>query len=213
MQRVDSANTGFAPHCHTAFAVAMNDSDGTMTSSPGPTPDAYNARWRRRCAARCGNGIGSSDSRRKRLLELTHARALRHPARGNHLGDGRALLASEVRPRERDLHHQAAASVCAFRPLALGPPPLDQACETLLEAHLGLEPEALPGAAGVREPPRNLVHRALGAELTVSGDPITCSSCAASSARLVSSPLAMLNTSSVTSAVAAKMLARAMSST
>ncbi len=34
-----SANTGSAPHCHTELAVAMNDSDGTMTSSPGPTPE------------------------------------------------------------------------------------------------------------------------------------------------------------------------------
>src|ERR1700755_3668277 len=39
-----SANTGVAPQCQTALAVAMNDSDGTMTSSPGPTPDAYSAR-------------------------------------------------------------------------------------------------------------------------------------------------------------------------
>jgi hypothetical protein len=34
-----SAKIGVAPHCQTAFAVAMNDSDGTMTSSPGPIPD------------------------------------------------------------------------------------------------------------------------------------------------------------------------------
>src|SRR5271169_737247 len=33
-----SANTGVAPQCHTALAVAMNDSEGTITSSPGPTP-------------------------------------------------------------------------------------------------------------------------------------------------------------------------------
>src|SRR3954447_22229328 len=38
-----SANTGVAPFCHTALAVAMNDSDGTITSSPGPTPDTYSA--------------------------------------------------------------------------------------------------------------------------------------------------------------------------
>ena len=35
-----SANTGRAPHCQTALAVAMNVSEGTMTSSPGPTPSA-----------------------------------------------------------------------------------------------------------------------------------------------------------------------------
>ena len=35
-----SAKTGVAPHCQTALAVAMNDSDGTITSSPGPTPEA-----------------------------------------------------------------------------------------------------------------------------------------------------------------------------
>ncbi len=35
-----SANTGVAPHCQTALAVAMKESEGTMTSSPGPTPEA-----------------------------------------------------------------------------------------------------------------------------------------------------------------------------
>ena len=39
-----SAKTGVAPHCQTELAVAMNESDGTMTSSPGPTPRAYSAR-------------------------------------------------------------------------------------------------------------------------------------------------------------------------
>src|SRR5690349_13162009 len=38
-----SANTGVPPHCQTALAVAMNDREGTMTSSPGPTPAAYSA--------------------------------------------------------------------------------------------------------------------------------------------------------------------------
>ena len=39
-----SAKTGVAPHCQTAFAVAMNDVEGTITSSPGPTPETYSAR-------------------------------------------------------------------------------------------------------------------------------------------------------------------------
>ncbi len=34
-----SAKTGVAPHCQTALAVAMKLSDGTITSSPGPTPE------------------------------------------------------------------------------------------------------------------------------------------------------------------------------
>src|SRR3954454_21045472 len=38
-----SAKTGVAPIAQTALAVAMNDSDGTMTSSPGPTPSANSA--------------------------------------------------------------------------------------------------------------------------------------------------------------------------
>ena len=33
-----SANTGVPPQCQTALAVAMKDSEGTITSSPGPTP-------------------------------------------------------------------------------------------------------------------------------------------------------------------------------
>ena len=38
-----SANTGVAPQCQTALAVAMNDSEGTITSSPGPTPRTWSA--------------------------------------------------------------------------------------------------------------------------------------------------------------------------
>src|SRR3954454_17793674 len=41
-----SAKTGVAPHCQTAFAVAINDNEGTMTSSPGPTPETYSASCR-----------------------------------------------------------------------------------------------------------------------------------------------------------------------
>src|SRR6266480_137431 len=40
-----SANTGVAPACRTAWAVAMNPSAGTITSSPGPTPAAASATW------------------------------------------------------------------------------------------------------------------------------------------------------------------------
>ena len=35
-----SANTGVAPTCSTAVAVATKVSEGTMTSSPGPMPEA-----------------------------------------------------------------------------------------------------------------------------------------------------------------------------
>ena len=41
-----SANTGVAPACKTASAVATNVMAGTITSSPGPTPAALNARDR-----------------------------------------------------------------------------------------------------------------------------------------------------------------------
>ncbi len=40
-----SAKTGVAPHCQTELAVAMNDIDGTITSSPGPTPATCSASW------------------------------------------------------------------------------------------------------------------------------------------------------------------------
>src|SRR5712691_2361948 len=39
-----SANTGVAPAYSTAFAVAMNEYDGQITSPPGPTPLATSAR-------------------------------------------------------------------------------------------------------------------------------------------------------------------------
>ena len=41
-----SAKTGVAPTYRAAFAVAMNESDGTMTSSPAPTPSTRRARCR-----------------------------------------------------------------------------------------------------------------------------------------------------------------------
>src|SRR6266536_839977 len=41
-----SANTTVAPVYRIAFAEAMNVNDGTMTSSPGPTPAVASARWR-----------------------------------------------------------------------------------------------------------------------------------------------------------------------
>src|SRR5258707_6843917 len=40
-----STKTGRAPACNTAFAVAMNEKEGTITSSPGPTPLHNRARW------------------------------------------------------------------------------------------------------------------------------------------------------------------------
>ena len=39
-----SANTGVAPQYKIALAVAVNVYDGTITSSPGPTPAARYAR-------------------------------------------------------------------------------------------------------------------------------------------------------------------------
>src|SRR5215471_16475852 len=40
-----SAKTGVAPAWTIAFALAMNEYDGQITSSPGPIPDAMNDRW------------------------------------------------------------------------------------------------------------------------------------------------------------------------
>src|SRR3546814_16219464 len=39
-----SANTGVAPTYRTALVVAMNENDGTTTSSPGPIPATSGAR-------------------------------------------------------------------------------------------------------------------------------------------------------------------------
>ncbi len=39
-----STNTGVAPACMMAFAVAMKLNDGQTTSSPGPTPATSSAR-------------------------------------------------------------------------------------------------------------------------------------------------------------------------
>ncbi|MFT3917330.1 MAG: hypothetical protein QM704_25560 [Anaeromyxobacteraceae bacterium] len=41
-----SASTGVAPVRSTACAVAAKVRSGTITSSPGPSPSAWSARWR-----------------------------------------------------------------------------------------------------------------------------------------------------------------------
>ena len=40
-----SAKTGVAPTRRTALALAANENDGTMTSSPGPKPSAISESW------------------------------------------------------------------------------------------------------------------------------------------------------------------------
>ena len=103
-----SANTGVAPHCQTALAVAMNDSDGTITSSPGPTPDAYSARWSAVVQLVVATASGAPTRSREGPLELLNPRSLRQPARIDDLGYGFGLAAAKPRPCKRDFHHEAA---------------------------------------------------------------------------------------------------------
>ena len=91
-----SANTGVAPQCHTALAVAMNDSEGTITSSPGPTP----LTWRASASAVVQFVVATASADPTRaancVLELEHLRTLGDPAGGDHLGHRVLLGAGEV---------------------------------------------------------------------------------------------------------------------
>src|SRR5579875_2601494 len=143
-----SANTGLAPQCHTALAVAMNDSEGTTTSWPGPTPNA----WRARCSA---------------VVQLVVATASRAPTRAaNASSNARTRGPWEIQP-------EAIAAPTAARDdpqsrtalSTLHPPPVDQRSQPGLQSDPCLEPEPLAGKVRVGEPAGHLVDVAFGAKL------------------------------------------------
>ena len=91
-------------HLHIAptFAVAMNESDGTMTSSPRSMP----ASTRARCSAVVHDDVatasGAPTPRRERLFEAGDPGALRDPARRHRVRGGLRLLGPECRLHHRD---------------------------------------------------------------------------------------------------------------
>ena len=104
--RVDVGEDGaWRRRSRTALAVAMNENDGTITSSPGPTPEHEQREVQRGGAATTSRRPSAAPhARRERLLELRHPRALRNPAGGDRLGDGGASSSpSQVRAHDRDL--------------------------------------------------------------------------------------------------------------
>ena len=106
-----SAKTGVAPHCQTELAVAMNDIDGTITSSPGPTPATCSASCSAVVQFETATASAAPTRSAKARLELAHARALGDPTRGDDLGDRVALVAAQGTAGERDSHHDASASM------------------------------------------------------------------------------------------------------
>ena len=161
-----SANTGVAPHCQTALAVAMNDSEGTITSSPGPTPRDVERELQRGGAVRRGDRLGGADALGEGGLERLHARALGDPARRDHRGDAPSASPPVKQGRANgtcitDAFASARRGSCARSARHH----VDQPRQALLEADLGLEAEPLARRRGVGEPPRDLVDRALRAVL------------------------------------------------
>ena len=187
----------------------MNDSDGTTTSSPG--------RRRARCSARCSAVVqerhatpcAGADARGERLLELGHPRALGDPAGADGVGGG-------LRPPPR----RAAGIITGIMaPLAAGVPvrrldgqPAAGAARRVHHATRSCRPVARSISRGIHDGPAAAAEMSASRRvtpLTVRAGPCSgpqvgahhlAAAPAASSARLVSVPLAMLNTSSVTSA-------------
>ena len=192
-----SAKTGVAPQCQTALAVAMNDSDGTITSSPGPTPDDVQRQMQRGRAAGCRDGVGGAHSPLRTRPRTpgpsgpgrpspSRSPRRRRPPRSRSGTDGRTGPAS-VRHRERS------SAPCRPAPRATNrrggadprrdrPRPRSRAASArwLVSARrrgtLDAPAPARTRPAGPRPSPR--------------------SARSASSSRLVSTPLATLNTSS-----------------
>src|SRR5450755_1513310 len=157
---------GSAPHCHTELAVAMKDRDGTMTSSPGPTPDAYRASasavvqlvvatasgapTRSENASSNAWTRGPWDTQPEAMTSATAAAS--PPGRW-----GRAngtCITSRGDGRDGRRHH-----------VLLSLPPLHEAAKAVFEGDLGLEAEALARECCVGQPPRNLVDSSNRAEL------------------------------------------------
>src|SRR5450755_1120488 len=159
---------GSAPHCHTELAVAMNDREGTMTSSPGPTPDAYSA---------------SASA----VVQLVVATASGAPTRSaNASSNARTRGPCDTQP-EAITSATAAASppgkqgsangtcmttlggnggdVRQGQFLLLSLPPLHEPAQAVFKADSRLEAQAFASEAGVGQPPWNLVDRSHRAEL------------------------------------------------
>ena len=98
-----SAKTGVAPAYRMALAVAMNEYEGQITSSPGPIAGDDEREMQRRGARRRRDGVARADALGEQLLELRDLRSLADPAAREHLGDGARLGLVELRPGEWDL--------------------------------------------------------------------------------------------------------------
>src|SRR4051812_39905067 len=157
-----SAKTGVAPQCQTEFAVAMNDSEGTMTSSPGPTPSTYRAS----CSA---------------VVQLVVATASAAPTRSaKACSNSRTFGPCETQPDaitaatsspSRPVRCGLANGICMAlrsqrgRGDALCAPPVDESPQPVFEPDLGLEAQLLASQRRVGQAARHLVDAALGAEL------------------------------------------------
>ena len=80
--------------------VAANVSVGTITSSPGPTPDRLEREVERRGARVHDDAVGRAGRRREARLELLRSRAGGEPPGAEDLDDGVNLGARDVRQRE-----------------------------------------------------------------------------------------------------------------
>ena len=136
-----SANTGVAPHCQTALAVAMNESEGTITSSPGPTPDAYRAR----CSAVVQLVVATASGAPTRSAKARSNSCTRGPWVSQPEAITSATASASPPPNhgrgERDLHQPASGAATTagsgVAPDLVARHQLDEPRQALLEADLG----------------------------------------------------------------------------
>ncbi len=161
-----SAKTGRAPTYVTALAVAMNEKDGTTTSSPAPTPATTSAR----CSAVVQFEVATACSASWASANLPSNSAdpgpLGDPAGGDDLADGRDLLAAQPRLHDVDPVHDTPVRL---RPAAIssrsGCHQATSSRSPCSSIHLGAEAEVLPRGRDVGEPADDAVDGAVRAVL------------------------------------------------
>ncbi len=119
-------------------------------------------------AVRDGDGLGGADALRERGLELAHARALRDPARGDRPRRPRRPRRRAGTAGERDLHHDASASMrvgCVGTPARSPRHHSTRRVRPSSRSTSASKPSSSRARRRVGQAPRDAVHGALGAVL------------------------------------------------
>src|SRR5664280_1035336 len=159
-----SAKTGSAPTYRTAFVVAMNENDGTTTSSPGPIPATCSAR----CSAVVQDDTATAYGDCMRAANVSSNSLTRGPCATQPERRTSVTAATSSSPSHGCMTLMRSTS---DRPAQLGvglpldQPPVDEAVQPLVQADRGGPAQVVAGSRGRRQTPGNAVHLAGRSEL------------------------------------------------